>query len=153
MPFNPLLIWFIAGLALVLAEFMVPGVILVFFGVGAWITALTSWLGWTDGWTSQLMTFAISSIVLLVVLRRRFRSRFFGYVGNTQNPDENMDEFTGKSVKVIADIAPGDDTGRVEFKGASWKATSDTPIITGALAVIVSVDGINLKVRPEQPGT
>lgn len=149
MIFSPILIWFIAGLALILAEFFVPGVILVFFGIGAWITALTTWLGWTDGSTSQLLTFAIGSIILLVVLRRWFRSRFFGYVGDSQNPEENIDEFAGKSVKVICDIAPNTDTGRVEFKGASWIARSDTSIPEGSLAVIVSVDGINLKVRPE----
>ena len=149
MTFDPILIWFIAGLALVLAEFLVPGIILVFFGAGAWITTLTTWLGWTEGLTSQLLTFAISSIVLLVILRRWFRSRFFGYVGDEHNPNDNIDEFAGKSVTVIADIGPDNDNGRVEFKGASWIAASDIPIAVGQRAVILSVDGIKLKVRPE----
>ena len=149
MPFNPILIWFIAGLALILAEFLVPGVILVFFGIGAWITVLTTWLGWTTGLTSQLLTFGIGSIVLLVVLRRWFRSRFFGYVGDDHDPAENIDGIAGKCVKVIADIEPGNDNGRVEFKGAPWIADSETPIATGQRAIILSVDGIKLKVRPE----
>ena len=149
MPFDPILIWFIAGLALILAEFLVPGIILVFFGTGAWITALTTWIGWTEGWTSQLLTFAISSVVLLIVLRRWFRSRFFGYVGDDHDPEKNIDEFEGQSVKVIADIEPGGTGGRVEFKGARWKATSDNSIPAGSQAVIIAVDGINLKVRPQ----
>ena len=69
MEFSPILLWFVLGLILVLSEFVLPGVILVFFGIGAWITTLTVWWGWTGGWTSQLLTFAISSVVLLVVLR------------------------------------------------------------------------------------
>jgi len=149
MSFSPILIWFLAGLALVLVEFVVPGVILVFFGMGAWITTLTTWLGWTDGVTSQLLTFAISSVLLLVLLRRRFRSRFFGYVGDDHGLDANIDEFTGQIVQVIADIEPNGDGGRVEFKGAAWKALSETPIAAGKRAVIVEVKGINLTVRPE----
>ena len=132
-----------------LVEFLVPGVILVFFGVGAWITALTTWLGWTDGVTSQLLTFAISSVVLLVVLRRRFRSRFFGYIGDDHGLDANIDEFSGQAVTVTVDIEPGTDSGRVEFKGAAWRARSDTAIAAGQRAVIVEVKGINLTVRPE----
>ena len=38
-------IWFLIGLGLVLAEFAVPGVILVFLGVAAWIVALLDWAG------------------------------------------------------------------------------------------------------------
>ena len=38
MSFSPELIWFVAGLALILSEFMLPGIILVFFGAGAWLT-------------------------------------------------------------------------------------------------------------------
>ena len=52
-------------------------------------------------------------------------------------------------MKVVVDIEPGGDDGRVEFKGAAWKANSDTPIPAGSQAVIISVDSINLKVRPE----
>jgi len=42
---EALTIWFIAGLVLILLEFVVPGVILVFFGAGAWVVALGMWLG------------------------------------------------------------------------------------------------------------
>ena len=149
MSFSPILIWFLAGLALVLVEFVIPGVILVFFGLGAWITTVTTWLGWTDGVTSQLMTFAISSVVLLVFLRRRFRSRFFGYVGDDHGLDSNIDEFVGQTVKVTEAIEAGGNGGRVEFKGAAWTAYCETPLPAGSRAVIVEVKGINLTVRPE----
>lgn len=149
MTFNPILIWFIAGLALILSEFMIPGVILVFFGAGAWLAAVTTALGWTPGWTSQLLTFGVSSLVLLLVLRRWFRSRFFGYVGDDNNLESNIDGLAGQIVTVLAAIDAGHDDGRVEFKGASWKATSDKPIPAGQRAVILSADGISLKVRPE----
>ena len=58
---NAAQIWFLAGLVLVLAEFATPGVILVFIGLGAWVAALTTWLGWTEALGAQMGVFAVSS--------------------------------------------------------------------------------------------
>ena len=149
MDFNPVLIWFLAGLALIIFEFAVPGVILVFFGIGAWVTALTTWMGLTSGWTSQLLVFAVSSVLMLVFLRRWFRARFFGHSSDVQDPLENLDEFRDQVVIVTEDVDP-DSGGRVEFKGADWSARCDTALPVGARAVIHSVDGITLLVRPEK---
>lgn len=149
MTFNPVLIWFLAGLALILFEFTVPGIILVFFGIGAWITALTTWVGLTEGWTSQLLTFSISSVILLVLLRRWFRAKFFGHLTAGQDPQDNLDEFKGQVVIVTADIDTVDG-GKVEYKGADWSARCDSALTAGSRCVIESVDGITLVVRPEQ---
>ena len=149
MTINPVLIWFLAGLALFIFEFTVPGVILVFFGIGAWITALTTWAGLTTGWTSQLLVFTVSSVVMLVFLRRWFRARFFGHSTGVQDPLENLDEFKDQVVVVTEDIDP-DSGGKVEFKGADWSARCDTALAVGSRAVIRSVDGITLLVRPEK---
>jgi len=147
MHFDPVLIWFLAGLALVLSEFLIPGVILVFFGIGAWLTAITTWLGLTAGWTAQLLVFAISSVLLLVLLRRRFRTRFFGYVGENQDPADNLDDLSGQEVIVISEIQPGT-IGQVEYKGAHWRARSESLLTADTPAVIVSVEGVTLLVRP-----
>jgi len=149
MSFNPLLIWFLIGLALVLSEFIIPGVILVFFGMGAWTAAVTSWLGLTAGWTSQLLVFAISSVIYLVLLRRWFQARFIGFEGDRQNPTDNIDEFQGQIVTVIEDIDPEKGSGKVEFKGASWAARSETIISTQQRARVTGVDSITLIVEPE----
>lgn len=149
MEFSPVLIWFLVGLALIISEFMLPGIILVFFGLGAWVTAVTSWIGLTTGWPSQLLCFALSSVVLLVLLRRKFRNKFFGYVGDDHGLDDNIDEFQGQVVLVTRDIGPGPGQGSVEYKGAPWEARSDQSIAAGQRAIIKSVDGITLVVEPE----
>ncbi len=64
--FNPALLWFLLGLALIFLEFVVPGVILVFFGIGAWAAAVTTYFGLTASFESQLLIFAVASILLLV---------------------------------------------------------------------------------------
>jgi len=142
MSFNPILVWFLIGLALLLSEFMLPGIILVFFGVGAWIVALTTWIGLTGGT-------AVSSILLLVLLRRWFRARFLGHKTGEQDPLHNLDDLTGEAVTVSTAIEPGSAGGKVEYKGASWSARCETPLAAGSRAIVTAADGITLVVRPE----
>jgi len=147
------LIWFLAGLVLILLEFVAPGVILVFFGAGAWLTALTTWMGLTTNVTWQLLIWAITSVLLLVLLRRRLSDRFHGFETGQQNPMRNLDEFTDKEVLVVRGVDAGHRDGRVEFKGAEWTAVATEPIAAGRLAAITRVDGLTLHVRPVDSGT
>jgi membrane protein implicated in regulation of membrane protease activity len=147
MPMSPTLIWFLVGLALALMELAVPGVILVFFGLGAWITALTTGIGVTPTLASQLFVFTISSVLSLVLLRRWIRNRFLGYERDLRDGTVDLDDFVGKSVKVTKQVAPGSYEGRVEFKGAEWTAVANEKLLEGDLAEIIAVDGITLKVR------
>ncbi len=146
MTINPMLIWFLVGLALILVEFALPSIILVFFGLGAWTVVLTTLVGITGSLWSQLLVFAAASVLLLFGLRRWVRSRFLGHKSGEQDPDIDLDDFTGQRVPVVRRIEPGSVEGRVEFKGAEWKAIANTAIAEGQLAKIVAVEGITLRV-------
>jgi len=148
--FTPEVIWFLLGLGMILLEFLAPGIILVFFGAGAWIVALTTWINLTGSWTSQLFTFAISSVLLLVLLRQRIRGKLRGHISDDHNPDVNLDEFKGKIVLVTTSVVPGQTTGKVEYKGAAWSAESLEPLAPGDRAVITAISGIVLQVKPYQ---
>ena len=144
---TPELVWFVCGAVLVLLEFVVPGVVLVFFGLGAWIVALAVHMGEVQSTASQLLLFAGSSVVLLFALRRYVKSRFSGFVRERQEPDKNLDEeFTGKSVLVLEEIGPGK-PGKVEFKGAPWRAESGDSFNQGEYGLIETVDGLTLKIK------
>lgn len=148
MSFSPILIWFLVGLALVLLELAAPGVILVFFGLGAWIVLITTALGLTSGLTSQLLVFGAASVILLVLLRRRFRNKLHGHESAGQSPADNLDNPAGDLVTVTVAVEPGADTGRVEYKGAEWQARSEVAIGAGQRARIHETDGITLVVTP-----
>jgi membrane-bound ClpP family serine protease len=150
--FNPTLIWFLLGLSLIFLEFVVPGVILVFFGIGAWAAAATTYLGLTSSLESQLLLFAITSIVLLVLLRKWIKGKFYGHVRAVQDLTKNIDEFRGQSVIVVQDVIPDKMEGAVEFKGARWNAVSDEQIKNGEMAIIKDVDGITLKIQRKREG-
>ncbi|MBT8372643.1 MAG: hypothetical protein KJO34_16880 [Deltaproteobacteria bacterium] len=150
--FDPVLLWFLLGLALIFLEFVVPGVILVFFVIGAWAAAVTTHFGLTASFQSQLLLFAVTSILLLVVLRKWIKGKFYGHVGDVQDQTINLDEFSGQSVVVVRDVIPNKMEGAVEFKGARWRAVSDEPIEKGETAVITGFDGIILQVRKKEEG-
>jgi membrane-bound ClpP family serine protease len=150
--FHPVLLWFLLGLTLIFLEFVVPGVILVFFGIGAWAVTVTTHFGLTTSFQSQLLIFAVTSILLLVVLRKWIKGKFYGHVGDVQDQTKNLDEFTGQSVVVLEEVIPNKMEGAVEFKGAKWRAVSDEHLKNGEIAIITSVDGITFRVRKKEEG-
>lgn len=56
---------------------------------------------------------------------------------------------TGKTVKALTDISA--QGGKVFVEGEYWNALSDTPIEQGRDVVIVALNGLTLKVKPEEP--
>ncbi len=140
---NPALVWFVAGILLLLAEIAVPGFIIFFFGIGALITALFAFLGVSD-LSVQFIIFLSSSIIILVFLRKKWKGLFRG---DKTKDAEQLEEFIGKKVIVKKDIIPGSMGGRVEFKGALWEAESDTIIKEGSVAEIIERKNISLKVK------
>jgi inner membrane protein len=136
------LFWFLLGFALLVAEFALPGIIIMFFGIGAWITALTTWLGLTESVASQNIVFAVSSVVLLFVLRKRFKNTFVGQI----TEDIIEDEYTGKEALSLTDI--NDQQGKIEVKGAEWNARARQLIAAQTWVIIERRDGLTFHVRP-----
>ena len=143
----PEIIWFVVGLVLILLEFAVPGVILVFFGIGAWIVTILVYFNVLTSLTSQLFVFGAASVALLVVLRKWVKDKFFGHISGSQDLSQNLDEFVGKNVQVLTDVIPGKTDGQVEFKGANWNAVADVEIKRGETATIVKNDGLTLIIK------
>jgi len=146
----PEIIWFVVGLVLILLEFTMPGVILVFFGIGAWIVTVLVYFDALTSLTSQLFVFGAASVALLLVLRKWVKDKFYGHITGSQDLSQNLDEFVGRNVLVLADVAPDKTDGLVEFKGANWSAVADEEIKKGETATIIKNDGLTLIVK--KPG-
>ncbi len=141
------IIWFVAGLVMILLEFTQPGLVIVFFGAGAWVVSLLAYLDILETLRSQLLVFGGVSVGLLLGLRRWVKDKFYGHIGAKQDLTRNLDEFTGKQVTVLQDVIPGKVGGQVEFKGTSWSAVSDQEIKKGETAVISEMDGLTLVIK------
>lgn len=143
---SPAALWCIAGLSLLAVEAFAPSFIFMFFGISALLTSITTAIGLTSNIGSQVVVFALASIITIVVLRR-YAKEFF--VGTSQSGKDSIDdEFVGKIVKVSVTIAGPESSGRVELKGADWTAHADSVITAGSNARIIARDGITLTVAP-----
>ena len=139
------LIWFVAGLVMILAEFVLPGIIFVFIGLGAWVTSLTVGLGLVESIGAQFAVFGISSAILVAGLRSMFKTWLMGR-SVTDGQDDASEEFLGKPARAIGAIASGQE-GKVEFKGAHWNAMAENEIAAGEGVMITGRDGLKLIVR------
>lgn len=142
---DPKLIWFLIGVGLLLLEFTAPGLVILFFGIGALITSISCWLGLAETMPVQVLIFSAASMLCIFTLRKYVQKWF---VGDSQNePDEMSHEFIGKSVKVVSAIPGGNGRGKVELKGADWNATSATSHSEGDMVKVIDRDGLNLIVE------
>ena len=123
-------VWALMGVVLVIFEFFIPGLVIAFFGIGALVTALTTWMGITGSIASQLVVFILSSILLLVFLRQFMQETFLG--GSKEgDTGKNVNVEVGKIVPVVEFIQPGEVGGKVRYQGANWAASSDKPAAPG----------------------
>ena len=142
------LLWFIVGLILMLAELALPGFVIIFFGIGAWITALCVSLGIVDSFSGQLAVFLITSILTLILFRNKGRRYFKGRVAQVAGAEDALDSPRGQKAVAVTDIVPRTLGGKVEFNGTTWEAESEVRIPKGSTVEIVERRNLVLVVKP-----
>jgi len=148
---TPELVWIVLGIVLILAEFILPGLVVIFFGIGALVVGLLLWGGMPADGPWPFIMFSLLSVGLLVGLRGRFKKGFTGKSMVEQQSGEE-DDFIGQR----ADVTTGfdehlPDRGQVNYRGSLWdaRAVSGTNIKTGDPVVIREQEGPVLIVGPE----
>lgn len=127
------LIWLAIGVGFILAELLAPGFIVIFFGIGAIIAGATAFFG--ISLQMQILIFGISSLTLLLLLRRYMAPIFLG--SSDKGGDEGeTDHAIGASAEVIEDIAPPK-RGRIKYQGTFWHAEAAEAIPAGTVVRIV----------------
>ena len=134
-------LWLSSGIFLTAIEFLVPGLVMVFVGLGALTVALGMHFGYIDEIVQQFITFFISSIIYLLTLRFLVL-RFVPSVTRKENIDED-EEVIGSIVELVADINSGE-FGRVEHSGSTWQARAegDQTILKGEQVKIIGRNNI-----------
>lgn len=139
---SPALMWAIIGLILILMELATISFVLMFFGIGALVTALLTWLGVTDTLMSQLTVFILVSIALFAAFRRVLKNLF-------HLKDDVTAEHIGQRCRVTKEIPRNGGEGNVDYRSSVWIAFTDSPdpIPVGSEVEITALDGTRLKVR------
>jgi hypothetical protein len=133
---DPVWLWLIGGIVLLIAEVIAPGFFLVFIGAAAIATGLLSLL-LPLSIPLELAVFAILAVILVRVGGRRAYSTKY---------DFSTDPLLGKVVTVVQPIDAN--SGRVKVGDGEWSARG-APAAIGDRVRIVDIDGNCLKVEPE----
>jgi membrane protein implicated in regulation of membrane protease activity len=142
---DPSLVWFLVGLALFLMELAMPGLVLMFFGMGAWLVAILC-LIFNIQLDAQLIIFIVSSVLFLVTLRKYVNKLFSGRKKTETSYGENIEDYLGERAVVVEKISPPQ-YGKVEFHGTNWSAQADSEIPVGTTIEIIGKKNLTLKVK------
>lgn len=142
------LYWFLLGVVLMLSELALPGFVIIFFGIGAWITALCIFLGFSQGFNTQLVIFLVSSVLSLVLFRNQGKKYFQGRVSGKMDDVSKLDDVRGERAVVVEDIVPTNLAGKVEFHGTNWNAVAEEEIKKGTPVEVLERSDLTLKVKP-----
>ncbi|MGH1417274.1 MAG: NfeD family protein [Hyphomicrobiaceae bacterium] len=137
--------WFALAIALIILEFVVPGVHFLWFGVSAAIVGIVSMLlGDLVPWQLQLLAFVIMSISSVFMFRR------YADPSNSKSdlPDLNArgSQYVGRSVTVAEAIKGG--RGKVHVSDTLWHAKGPDSAV-GTKVKVVAVDGTVLVVEAD----
>ena len=122
------IVWIVSGAAMILAEFVFSGFIIVFFGLGAVIAGIAIAFGVPGSGGIPFIIFSVSSIVLLLVARNHMKKWFQGDLVEEKNGDIDTG-IIGDSVEIVSGFdvsSPG--YGIVSYRGSNWNARSEKKI-------------------------
>ena len=129
--------WFIIGLLLMLAELILPGVFLIWFGISALVIGTLTLISFTDvswwPWQAQIVTFAVLSLVLALVGRKLFPS-------DTKNDaaariNDPLSRHVGSEATLEQAIENG--TGRIKLGDTIWRARCASDLPKGAKVKVI----------------
>lgn len=141
---SPVTLWLIAGIIFIIIEMFLPGLIIGFFGLGALITCLTTYIGLTNDMASQIVIFTITSVGSLILFHKVIKKK------KKRKKEEETTDFNlqlGKLVPVTELIDPDEGPGKVRYQGAQWSASSKDKLAPGDMARVVGCDNLTLIVE------
>lgn len=137
-------VWLVAMIVLLVIEGVVPGLISIWFALGA-LAALVSALLHAPLWL-QIVWFLAVSIAALALTRPLAKK----YI-NAKTQPTNADMLIGKECVVRESIDNVMGAGAVSVDGKVWTARTendDIKVPEGSRAVVVSIEGVKLIVKP-----
>ena len=131
------LIWFLIGIGFLIAEFIMPTFIMFFFAIGAIIVSIVSSC-FNLSINFQIMLFALSSVISLVLLRNYMKNIFKG--NESKGEDKYFDNSIdlNKNIAIVSKTIEPNSFGEIKYKGTFYKAQSEISIDEGKKVNIVS---------------
>ncbi|AJY44564.1 NfeD family protein [Martelella endophytica] len=138
--------WIIAGLLLLVAELIVPGVFLMWIGIAALVLGILSLVLWPFGfwgWQLQLLLFAVFTAASIIIGRRVLSNH--DTASDQPFLNQRAAGLVGRTAVLIEPIDGG--RGRIKLDDTIW-VVEGPDLAAGTHVRIVSGDGRNLTVAP-----
>ena len=131
------LIWFLIAISFLIVEFILPTFIMFFFAIGAIIVSILT-ACFELSINSQIILFALFSVISLVLLRNNMKNIFKGneYKGEDKYFDNSID--SNKSIAIVSKTIQSNNFGEIKYKGTFYKAQSKNLIDEGKKVKVIS---------------
>jgi inner membrane protein len=151
---NPKAMWVTIGGLLLVIEALVMGFstgVLLFMGIGAWLTALLLYLGFDLSLQQQFFSFAIATTVAVLSLWKIFK--------NIHKTDVRQDSTSSDMIGISLSLkteASTSSPGTIAWSGVTWQALLDpsveagTTLPAGSAVEVTAVAVGKLTVKPIQ---
>lgn len=135
------LLWLVLAIVLFVIEAMVPGLVCIWFALGAVAAMVLSFF--VANSAVQLIVFIVVSAILLLSTRGLVKKLMQGREERT-----NADRFVGQDAIVTQTVDNLNNTGRISICGLEWKAASvDKSVIAeGSVVTIMEIRGVTARV-------
>lgn len=135
--------WIVFGLLLVILEMLLPGFVLIWFGVGAILVGGLQYVFPELAWQWQLLIFSIFSLTSVFVWRKWSKNNL------TDDPESDTlnqrgRALIGREAVLIEPIVNG--VGRIQVDDTFWRVNGKD-LDNGKLIRVVDVEGATLKVE------
>jgi membrane protein implicated in regulation of membrane protease activity len=136
--------WWILALALIIAETLLPGTFFLWMGVSALVMGVLAWLVPAMGWETQVMLFAVLSLVAIVGWRMYQRK----HPDETDQPSLNRRGEQYIDRVFVLETAIENGFGKVRVGDSLWRVKGEDAA-AGTKVRVTAADGIVLVVEPE----
>ncbi len=137
-------LWVLIGFGLLVVEVVTPGgLFALFFGIAAFVVGILAAAGLGGPPWLQWALFAVLSVGLLGVLRKRLR-------GSLAARGAPVDTMVGEAAVLLQDLPPRG-VAKAELRGTTWDARSEAgaALPQGQRCRVERVEGLTLWLRPE----
>lgn len=137
--------WIVGGIALIVAELVIPSFFIIWFGLGALFVGLLMLAMPSLSVTTQLAIWTVASLAMVVLWFRVFKPGF-----QKTRIGTSAGEAIGEIGLLVSAVAPFE-RGRVRFQrpvlgSDEWICMADAPITAGERVKVVAVEGSFLTV-------
>lgn len=136
-------VWLIVMAVMIVVEISVPGLVSIWFAIGALAAYFTALCG--AGTAVQVMVFVLVSVLLLIFTRPIAQK----YI-NKRAPKTNKDAILGRKAIVTEEVNNLAATGKVVIDGLPWTARTEGEedvIPAGEEVVVEKIEGVKCIVK------